>query len=106
MADINTGPCLTFNLFPSLPQLPTPLDFSLGLGIAFPPPALLALINNAIPCCHFNFTPFTLNFGLGLPLTPFIIAINALMLAVYKSVQAEANAAGIPSQINIPKCPW
>lgn len=103
---INNSPCMTFSLTPPLPQLPTPLDFNIGIGISFPPAPLLAALNNAIPCCHFNFQPFNLQIGLGIPLTPVIMTINALMLAVYTAAMTEAATAGIPSQINIPSCPW
>ena len=103
---LNSGPCITFALLPPLPQLPTPLDFSFSVGISFPPPPILELINNGIPCCKFNFTPFVFALPIPIPLTPIVIAINAAIKAVYVAMLAEAAAAGIPSTINLPSCPW
>jgi len=101
-----TGPCFTFDFTPPLLQLPFPLGGTITLGLSFPPAAVLATINNAIPCCHFNFAPWTPAIPLGLSLTPAIMTINATIKAAYVSMNAAATAAGIPSVFVIPKCPW
>jgi hypothetical protein len=79
------------------------MDFGLGVGLQFPPAAIVALLNS-IPCCNLHFTPFTLNLGFGIPLTPYITAINALIKSAYVAMQTEAATLGIPSAINIPQC--
>jgi hypothetical protein len=101
----NLPPCFSFSILPGAPQLPAPLDFSLGIGLTFPPAFIIALLNE-VPCCKIPFPTFSLSLGFGIPLTPIIIAVNAIIRVAYTTAIVAAQAAGFPSTVNIPKCPF
>jgi len=102
---MNTKPCATFNLTFGF-SLPFPFGFSLPPTTSFPPALVLNAIGASVPCCNFSFVPPVPIIPItGIPLTPFITAVNALVTTANLAINEAAAAAGLPSAFSVPSCP-